>query len=536
MKTNFNYITQVPQNTDLIDICLSKTQRRSPTVIHPQYSIVRIRKFYMHKVKKAGSEFRERLDTIVSEFPRFEDIHPFYADLINVLYDKDHYKLALGHITATRKVVEGIVKEFVKLLKYGDTLYRCKQLKRAALGRMASGCKKLGKTLNYLEEVRMHMGRLPSIDPTARSLLICGFPNVGKSSFINKISRAEVEVQPYAFTTKSLYVGHFDYNYLKWQVIDTPGILDHDLEDRNTIEMLSITALAHIKAVVLYFFDISGNCGHNVKEQINLYNTLSPLLDSKIVIVLSKCDILKLENLDDEAERQMLSNFLKNKLYVEMSNKSEINIEKVKKVACDLLLEERVDKKIENDRIKEYINRIIMLKPKHKKEKEPSLEEKRVIEELENEQERYFVKDEYKYDIIPEIIDGKNFCDFIDKDIENKLNEIEEEEEKLFALYNKNYDIITKEQREEMAKIYDKITEKKIEKELRKTNKVSKWKKESKKDRQIVKVSRRDKLPVHLPNEAKPDRSKEKTRFDTKGHYDRKPKHFYRFSGKNNRR
>ena len=63
------------------------------------------------------------------------------------------------------------------------------------------------------------------------------FPNVGKSSFVNKITRANVEVQPYAFTTKSLYVGHTDYQYLRWQVIDTPGILDQPLEDRNTIEM-----------------------------------------------------------------------------------------------------------------------------------------------------------------------------------------------------------------------------------------------------------------------------------------------------------
>ena len=98
-------------------------------------------------------------------------------------------------------------------------------MKRAALGRMASATKKLGKTLEYLEKIRMQMTRLPSIDPAARTLLVYGFPNVGKSSFVNKVSRAEVEVQPYAFTTKSLYVGHFDYKYLQWQVIDTPGFL-----------------------------------------------------------------------------------------------------------------------------------------------------------------------------------------------------------------------------------------------------------------------------------------------------------------------
>ena len=35
--------------------------------------------------------------------------------------------------------------------------------------------------------VRQHVARLPSIDPNTRTLLVCGFPNVGKSSFMNKV-------------------------------------------------------------------------------------------------------------------------------------------------------------------------------------------------------------------------------------------------------------------------------------------------------------------------------------------------------------
>lgn len=73
-------------------------------------------------------------------------------------------------------------------------------------------------SLKYLEQVRQHMSRLPSIDPNTRSLLLCGYPNVGKSSAMNILTRADVEVQPYAFTTKSLYVGHMDYRYMRWQV------------------------------------------------------------------------------------------------------------------------------------------------------------------------------------------------------------------------------------------------------------------------------------------------------------------------------
>ena len=46
----------------------------------------------------------------------------------------------------------------------------------------------------YLEEVRKHMSRLPTINPYERTLLITGFPNVGKSSFMNNITLANVDV------------------------------------------------------------------------------------------------------------------------------------------------------------------------------------------------------------------------------------------------------------------------------------------------------------------------------------------------------
>ena len=45
-------------------------------------------------------------------------------------------------------------KDYVRLIKYGDSLFRCKQLKRAGLGRMCTVMRKQGPTLAYLEEVR----------------------------------------------------------------------------------------------------------------------------------------------------------------------------------------------------------------------------------------------------------------------------------------------------------------------------------------------------------------------------------------------
>ena len=98
----------------------------------------------MRKVKFTQQAYEEKIARILDEFPRLNDIHPFYADLMNVLYDRDHYKLALGQLNMARTLIDRIGKDYLRLLKYGDSLYRCKQLKRAALGRMMMDGKRRG--------------------------------------------------------------------------------------------------------------------------------------------------------------------------------------------------------------------------------------------------------------------------------------------------------------------------------------------------------------------------------------------------------
>ena len=73
-------------------------------------------------------------------------------------------------VPTCRHRIKRIADDYIRLIKYGDSLYRCKQLKRASLGRMC----KMKPSLDYLEEVRKHLARRPSIDPSTRTLLICG--------------------------------------------------------------------------------------------------------------------------------------------------------------------------------------------------------------------------------------------------------------------------------------------------------------------------------------------------------------------------
>jgi len=472
---NFKQIQVVPSGQDFIDIALSKTQRKTPTVVHKHFAIARIRQFYMKKVKYTQQTFHDRITQILEDFPVLDDIHPFYADLINVLYDRDHYKLALGQLNIARHLIDNLAKDYLRLLKFGDSLYRCKQLKRAALGRMCTLMKKQAPSLAYLEQVRQHLARLPSIDPNTRSMILCGYPNVGKSSFMNKLTRADVDVQPYAFTTKSLFVGHTDFEYLRFQVLDTPGILDHPLEERNTIEMLSITALAHLRAAIIFVVDISEQCSYSIEDQIKLFNSIKPLFNNKpLVVALNKIDVTPLDSLREDAKALLHELEAQNNVFLlPMSTLTEEGVMKVKELACQKLLDQRIDQKLATVKQDDVLRRlhVAIPLPRDERQRKPVIptsvlkkrELKKIgVEELKREvtsnavdlvhKNRWLMADsdpdwdptvfgpdlrnqfmlaneEWKFDSVPEIINGMNVYDYIDPDILVKLRQLEHEEE-----------------------------------------------------------------------------------------------------------
>ena len=417
---------------------------------------------FIHSVRHSGS-LRLRRQTADTLFPD--------KDLLNTLYDADHFRIALGQVSTAKHLIETVARDYVRLLKYGQSLFQCKQLKRAGLGRMATICKRLKDPLVYLEQVRQHLGRLPSIDPNTRTLLICGYPNVGKSSFLKSISRADVDVQPYAFTTKSLFVGHFDYKMLRFQAIDTPGILDHPLEEMNTIEMQSITAIAHLRSAICYFMDLSEQCGYPVSAQIQLFNSIKPLFANKLVfIVVNKIDVTRPEDLDPETQQELQSLLKTGEVeMLQLSCTTTEGLMNVRNAVCDRLLAERNAQKLKagtnsagepTSRLGDLLRRIHVAQPLGGVVREAFIpdavknrirydkndpERRRLARDIEEENGgpgvySFDMKGKYvgiaadeMHDKVPEIFDGQNVADFFNPEIDAQMAALEAEEAKLEA-------------------------------------------------------------------------------------------------------
>jgi len=244
------------------------------------------------RVTVAGESLAESVFKVVDRYPSFDRLPPFTRELIDVIVGIDKLRHNLGALSFAVNTINSVKLEYIKNIRRAKSSQDASYLRKQCYGRYISILKQVEKNLKFLNNARDKLKNLPSINPELYTVVIAGFPNVGKSSILKALTNSEPEINSYPFTTKGINVSSFIYNKRKIQVVDTPGLLDRELSYRNPIELQAISALKYLAKLILFVFDPTESCGYTMGDQMGLYNEISEsFVGVPFIKVLNKTDL-----------------------------------------------------------------------------------------------------------------------------------------------------------------------------------------------------------------------------------------------------
>ncbi|MEM0083816.1 MAG: GTPase [Candidatus Methanomethylicia archaeon] len=295
----FHNIPSIPTYKQLMDIAFGRASRTSVKLpaVKDKLIIAKIKE--IKRIEVSSSIIIDRLKNIVGSMPNIDSLHPFYRDLFCIMIDRDRYNLALKNLSWALNFIGRLRRKYIVEVRRASNPSEASQSRRAFYGRVSSIIKSVGGDLEFLSNVHK-LKRLPALDFNFPIIIVCGAPNVGKSSFVKCVSTAEPEIAEYPFTTKNIIVGHLIGPHgVIAQIIDTPGLLDRPLEERNKIELQAIAALRNLHGGIVFLFDPTETCGYTLKYQFNVFKGVMDLFkDRPLVIGLTKIDLATKEQID----------------------------------------------------------------------------------------------------------------------------------------------------------------------------------------------------------------------------------------------
>jgi len=294
----FRNVPEVPSPDDLVDVAFRKASRASVKIPTRRNRALIAKLREITRVRTVASVVVDKLREIKRGIPMVDSLNPFYRDMFYLMIDPDKFKIAMVRISKASQLVERLAKEYVNKIRSSSDAKEASRSRREFYGRVASIIKELREDLQVLSEVK-RLKRLPSFDFDVPIIIVSGAPNVGKSSFVKCVSTAKPEIAEYPFTTKSVSVGHVmgPKGFIA-QVVDTPGLLDRPLEERNKIELQAIIALKNLRGGMVFLIDPSEACGYSLDYQLSVLRSVKEMFKEKpMVIALTKIDIASEEQI-----------------------------------------------------------------------------------------------------------------------------------------------------------------------------------------------------------------------------------------------
>jgi nucleolar GTP-binding protein len=251
------------------------------------------KKTALAKVTASGDIVVTTLDGYVKRFPRMEKEDDFLPELVDLVIGIDAYKKSLGAVNWASKRADKLKDETLRDIRRSKDVNVIEGAKSGFYGRLSSYLRQIDGDLLFLQDAKNKFRDLPAVDPNVPTVVVAGFPNVGKSSLVKELSTAAPQVAPYPFTTRGIIIGHIEDDWRKFQVIDTPGLLDREFEKRNDIEKQAVLALRYLTDLMVFILDPSETCGYSMEKQLALLDAVKKgFAGVPLIVAESKSDLL----------------------------------------------------------------------------------------------------------------------------------------------------------------------------------------------------------------------------------------------------
>jgi len=254
------------------------------------------------RLKTASSQITKSLGRLYRSIPPRSEISPFYAGLLDIL-GAGRLHEARREVGRAQSRIRRLTSEKLSKMDRARTPKDLHSIRRAAYGRISYQVRSLTPVARYLAEVGPKLRELPTIIPEIPTLVIAGYPNVGKTTLLKALTGSAPEIKPIPFTTQKIHVGYMQVGWRRVQVIDTPGLLDRPLEARNPVEMKAVGALEHLSNLVLFLVDPTTTGGFLLEDQLGLLSQVRESFSRDILVAINKSDISTPGELEGARER-----------------------------------------------------------------------------------------------------------------------------------------------------------------------------------------------------------------------------------------
>lgn len=244
------------------------------------------------KIDCAANYVLKKLDFAVKEVPSIDSMNPFYKELFELIVESTELKKAMGQMSKIQGIIWELKKRHIVAVKKSRSDKDTGSPRKMFYGRLVSLVNDLDKSIARYNDSIRKLKEMPDIDFEAKTAVIAGYPNVGKTTLLSRLTGSTPKIAEYPFTTQKINISKMTQRNREVQVIDTPGVLDRPFSEMSKIEKKAVLALRHLADAIIFIFDPTEKCGFSIQQQRKLLDEVRKQFEGKkIIIVINKADI-----------------------------------------------------------------------------------------------------------------------------------------------------------------------------------------------------------------------------------------------------